>query len=85
MSTESPHVTSTRPAFVPSPRQPVEPPSSAPATSAPAPDDGYAEPEGVYARHPWLVPATGIACIVAIFVAMMVLTLVAGGVTPFND
>ena len=85
MSTESPHVTSTRPAFVPSPRQPAEPPSSAPATSAPAADDGYSEPEGVYGRHPWLVPATGVACIVAIFVAMMVLTLVAGGITPFND
>jgi hypothetical protein len=85
MSTESPHVAPTRPAFVPSPRQPAEPPSSVPAPSPPATENGYAEPEGVYSRHPWLVPATGVACVLAIFVAMMLLTLLAGGITPFND
>ena len=86
MSTESPHVAPTRPAFVPSPRPPVEPPTEAPVSRAPAKEqDTHVEHVGVYGRHPWLVPATGVACIVAIFVAMVVLTLLAGGITPFND
>lgn len=84
MSTESPHIAPTRPAFVPSPRAPAEPPASAPVPAPPTTETPYAEPEGVYGRHPWLVPATGVACIVAIFVAMVVLTLLAGGITPFN-
>ena len=85
MSTESPHVTSTRPAFVPSPRRPVEPTGQAPLDQPPAKDDDHVEQVGVYGRHPWLIPAAGVACVVAVFVAMVVLTMVAGGVTPFND
>ena len=42
------------------------------------------EPLGVFGRHPWLVPATGIACVVAVFVAMGLLTWAAGGGTPFD-
>jgi hypothetical protein len=42
------------------------------------------EPVGLFARDAWLTPVVGIACIVAVFVAMIMLTWIAGGVTPFN-
>jgi len=76
----------TRPAFIPAPRQPAEAPAPAPAGPATVEEeDDYVPPVGVYGRHPWLVPVTGLAAIAAVFVAMLVLTVVAGGVTPFND
>jgi hypothetical protein len=86
MSTQTPPVAPTRPAFVPPPRRPFEPAARATVSRPPAQrTDDPVEHVGVYGRHPWLIPVSGIACIVAVFVAMVVLTLVAGGITPFND
>ena len=70
-----------RQAAVPRPRAPVEPRST-----VPAPDQGpqVDHPAGMFDRHAWLVPALGIATTVAVFVSMILLTWVAGGVTPFN-
>jgi hypothetical protein len=43
------------------------------------------EPVGLFGRFTWLTPVVGVACILAVFVAMVVLTWAAGGLTPFND
>ncbi|WP_138759496.1 hypothetical protein [Modestobacter altitudinis] len=72
-------------AVVPRPRRPSEPPLPAtvdrPAAAGPEPDG----PVGLFGRYSWLTAAAGIACTVAVFVAMIVLTWAAGGLTPFND
>jgi hypothetical protein len=39
---------------------------------------------GVFESHRWLIPASGIASIVAAFVMMILLTWFAGGNTPFH-
>jgi len=68
---------------VPRPRPPVEPPvegAAAPQREQTAAD----ETAGRFGRHPWLVPATAIACVVAVFLAMVLLTWAAGGGTPFD-
>ena len=74
-------------AVVPQPRPSADPPvESAPGTapgSEPAPS-GYTEPVSIFGRHGWLVPATGIACVIAVFLAMVVLTWAAGGGSPFD-
>jgi len=51
---------------------------------APRADTAPAEHVGLYSRHPWLIPATGIGMTVATFVSMIVLTWAAGGPTPFD-
>jgi hypothetical protein len=42
------------------------------------------EKAGLFQNHGWLIPATVIGAIIAAFVAMIVLTWVAGGSTPFG-
>jgi hypothetical protein len=75
----------TRTAVVPHPRPPSEPPVPAvqerPAAQT-QPDAG--EPIGLFGRYAWLTAAAGIACVIAIFVAMVLLTWAAGGMTPFD-
>ena len=66
---------------VPRPRTPVEPRSTVPAAG---PRKQVDHPAGVFDRYAWLVPALGIATTVAVFVSMVLLTWVAGGLTPFN-
>jgi hypothetical protein len=39
---------------------------------------------GLFERHGWLVPVVGIAAVVVVFVAMVLLTWAAGGTTPFD-
>jgi hypothetical protein len=64
---------------VPAPRSPSDPElQDAPRPAAPQ------EPVSIFGRHAWLVPVTGIACVVAIFVSMVLLTWAAGGGTPFD-
>ena len=73
------------PAFVPSPRRPVEPPVEAAPKRVPQYStwDG-GEPSRVFGMHRWMIAACGIACVIALFTAMIVLTWAAGGITPFN-
>ena len=74
-----------RSAVVPHPRRPADPPLPAREERPPAVDGPeVGEPVGLFARDAWLTPVVGIACIVAVFVAMIMLTWIAGGVTPFN-
>jgi len=77
-STHTPH--GTRPAVVPRPRAAVEPPIQRP----PAPPPQQGERLGLYERHAWLIPAVAIASVIAVFVAMVLLTWAAGGGTPFD-
>jgi hypothetical protein len=72
-----------RPGFIPQPRRPADPPVHAPV-GRPAGEADAGAGGGLYGRHAWLIPATAIASIVAIFVAMILLTWAAGGGTPFN-
>jgi hypothetical protein len=79
----------TRAAALPRPRPPVEPLAGPPAESPEARRSGNRqtstdEPATLFGRHAWLVPAVTIACIVAVFVAMVLLTWLAGGTTPFD-
>jgi hypothetical protein len=70
---------------VPQPRPSADPPVDA-ATGSRSPD-APAEPTesvGVFGRHPWLVPVLGIACVIAVFVSMVLLNWAAGGGTPFD-
>ncbi|OMQ15765.1 hypothetical protein A7K94_0207235 [Modestobacter sp. VKM Ac-2676] len=39
---------------------------------------------GLFQRHSWLIPATTVLAIIVAFAMMIVLTLVAGGSTPFT-
>ena len=43
------------------------------------------EKVGAFQSHPWLVPFTVVLSIVLAFVAMIVLTWIAGGNTPFGN
>ena len=43
------------------------------------------EKTGVFEAHRWLTPVVVIGSIIAAFVAMIVLTWVAGGSTPFSN
>ena len=84
-----------RPAVVPQPRPAAEQPVAEPAAAeraveppaeaerVPTPSAGGERP-GLFVRSAWLVPAGAIACIVAVFVAMVLLTWIAGGNTPFD-
>ncbi|WP_369136929.1 hypothetical protein [Modestobacter versicolor] len=72
-------------AAVPAPRQAADPPvdedldhRSGNRQTAPS------EPVGLFGRHAWLTPALGVACVLAVFVAMILLTWIAGGGTPFD-
>jgi hypothetical protein len=87
MSTPTHDRDATRPvtAFIPPPRRPADPPVQA----AVRPEAGEREGDGgeragILARHAWLIPAIGIASIITIFTAMILLTWAAGGITPFN-
>lgn len=74
-----------RTAVIPQPRRSAESPLPA-AQERPRAEEGSAagEPVGLFGRFGWLTAAAGIGCTVAVFVAMVVLTWVAGGITPFN-
>jgi hypothetical protein len=74
------------PAVIPSPRQPAEPSAQAPPKRVPqyATWDG-GEPSRVYGKHPWLMGATGVALVITLFVAMVLLNWAAGGGTPFGQ
>jgi hypothetical protein len=78
------------PAVIPSPRQSAESSAQssaqAPATRVPqyATWDG-GEPSRVYGKHPWLMGATGVALVIAVFVSMILLNWIAGGGTPFGQ
>jgi hypothetical protein len=67
-------------AIVPRPRTPVEPP----VTAAPPRSQEPAPQPGMFDLHGWLIPACAIASVLALFIAMILLTWVAGGGTPFN-
>src|SRR3954451_13040600 len=70
---------------VPQPRPSADPPVD--ASTDPRPANRHAtltDPVGVWGRKPWLVPALGIACVIAVFVSMLLLTWAAGGTTPFD-
>ena len=83
MSTPTPARDAVRTAaVVPQPRPSADPPVES-ARPDPAPST-YTEPVSIFGRHGWLVPATGIACVIAVFVAMVVLTWAAGGGSPFD-
>jgi len=43
------------------------------------------EKVGAFQSYPWLIPITVVLSIVLTFVAMIVLTWIAGGNTPFGD
>jgi hypothetical protein len=86
MSTPTPARDTTRTAFVPRPRQAVEPPADASiAQRSSNRQVTDTEPVNLFGRFSWLTPALGVACTIAVFVAMIVLTWAAGGITPFND
>ena len=86
MSTPTPARDATGTAFVPSPRPAADPPVDAFARQRSSNRQAdVTEPLGRFARYPWLTPALGVACTLAVFVAMIVLTWAAGGITPFND
>jgi hypothetical protein len=70
---------------VPQPRPPGDAAVDAVAPRRPATTEAPpSEPVGVFGRHSWLIPVTGVACILAIFVAMVLLNWAAGGGTPFD-
>ena len=87
MSTPVHDTQRTRTAVVPSPRQASDPPLET-ATPPPADDrqgaDTYQEPVSIFGRHGWLVPAVGVACVLAVFISMVLLTWIAGGSMPFG-
>ena len=84
MSTPT-HARDTARAVVPQPRRPADPPVAGDAGhrsgNRQAAED---EPVGLFGQHPWLVPATGVAMVFAVFLAMVLLTWAAGGGTPFD-
>ena len=49
-----------------------------------APPAGPAEHPSRFEQHGWIVPVLGVASTVAVFVAMVLLTWIAGGGTPFD-
>jgi hypothetical protein len=79
------HAAPSRPAVVPSPRRPVEPSTQTEPKRVPQFQtwDG-GEPSRVFGLHRWTIAACGIGCTLAVFIAMIVLTWAAGGITPFN-
>ena len=84
MSTPT-HARDTAHAVVPQPRRPADP--AVDPDGGHRPGDGRTagdEAAGLFGQHPWLVPATGVALVVATFVAMVLLTWAAGGGTPFD-
>ena len=81
MTTPTEPGTRARPALVPHPRKPVEPPADPAPAAGQQPD---AERPGMFDQHAWLVPACAIACVIALFAAMILLTWAAGGGTPFD-
>jgi hypothetical protein len=83
--THAPHTAPARPAFIPQPRSPADPPAQVPAgRPVEERDADGGERLGFLEQYRWLIPAMGVACIIAVFAAMILLTWAAGGVTPFN-
>jgi hypothetical protein len=73
------------PAVIPSPRQPVEPSTQTPSKRVPQyPTWDGGEPSRLYGMHPWMVAATGVALVIAVFVSMILLNWMAGGGSPFD-
>ena len=84
MSTPT-HDTARAAVVVPSPRAPADPPVDAEAGHRSGNrQTAEDEPLGMFGRHAWLIPALGVASTVAVFVAMILLTWIAGGGTPFD-
>jgi hypothetical protein len=78
-----------RPAVVPQPRPAAERSAAEQSAVEPAelnrlPPPGGGERPGLFERSAWLIPVVAITCIVAAFVAMVLLTWIAGGNTPFD-
>jgi hypothetical protein len=72
-------------AAVPQPRPPADAAVDAVAHRPSAsPPTAPSEPVGVFGRYPWLTPVAGIACVLAVFAAMVLLNWFAGGGTPFD-
>ena len=72
-------------AVVPQPRSPADPPVDASAGQRSSNRQaGATEPVGVFGRYPWLVPVLGVACVIAVFLAMVLLNWAAGGGTMFD-
>ena len=68
---------------VPRPRPPVDAPVEPVAAAEPTAGPAPARP-GMFERYPWLTPACGIAMVIAAFTAMILLTWLAGGGSPFD-
>jgi len=83
MSTPIPARDAARAAALPQPRPPADH-SVSDTGPGPAQVAQPSEPVGLFARHAWLIPAGAIASVVAVFVAMVLLTWLAGGGTPFD-
>ena len=84
MSTPT-HATDRATTQVPSPRRPADPHLATDAGHSPGDrETAQSQPLGMFDRHAWLIPALGIACVVAVFVSMVLLTWIAGGGTPFD-
>ena len=83
--TQPRHAAPTVPAVIPSPRRSVEPSAETPPKRVPQYStwDG-GEPSRVYGKYPWLMGMTGVALVIATFVAMILLNWIAGGGTPFG-
>ena len=89
MSTPTHAQDAARATVVPQPRRPADPPVDRTADEDAGHRSGNRqtaedEPLGLFGRHAWLVPATGIALVLATFLAMVLLTWAAGGTTPFD-
>lgn len=83
------HARGTARAVVPQPRPSIDPPVDRMVDADPGHRSGNRqtaedEPVGLFGQHPWLVPATGVAMVFAVFLAMVLLTWAAGGGTPFD-
>lgn len=85
MSTSTHPTDTARTVRVPAPRRAADPPVHATTEQESGNRQaGHDEAAGLFARHEWLVPASGIGAIVATYTAMIVLTWAAGGPTPFS-
>jgi hypothetical protein len=69
---------------VPRPRTPVEPSWDTPVAVAGTASAQPAARPGMFARHPWLIPACGVGATIAAFTAMILLTWLAGGGSLFD-
>jgi hypothetical protein len=90
----TPHRTDRTTSTVPAPRQSADPPVGTGGGRHADPADvehrsgnrqaAEDEPLGLFGRYAWLTPVLGVACTLAVFVSMILLTWIAGGGTPFD-